>query len=200
MKVVLASQNQGKLREMQAILGKLGFEVVLQSDLGVHIDVEETGETFEENSLLKAKAVMEQTGLAAIADDSGLVVDALGGAPGVYSARYCGLATDEERLYRVLENMENVPDAQRTARFVSVITMLIPGKEPLVARGECEGLITRAPAGTGGFGYDPIFYTPSEKMTFSQITSQRKNEISHRARALFRLADLLKQEGYHADK
>lgn len=200
MKVVLASQNQGKLREMQAILGGFGFEVVLEKELGLNIDVEETGTTFEENSLLKAQAVMQASGLPTVADDSGIVVDALGGAPGVYSARYGGLGSDEERLYFLLENMKNVPQEQRTARFVSVITMLIPGHAPLVARGECEGMIAYAPAGDGGFGYDPIFYSPEEGMTFSQISSQRKNQISHRARALFRLEELLRQEGFHADK
>ena len=110
------------------------------------------------------------------------------------------LGSDEERLYFLLENMKDVPEEQRTARFVSVITMLIPGHAPLVARGECEGIITHAPAGDGGFGYDPIFYSPEEGMTFSQISSQRKNQISHRARALFRLEELLRQEGFHADK
>ena len=200
MKVVLASQNQGKLREMQAILGSFGFEVVLQKDLGIAVDVEETGDTFEANSMLKAQAVLDATGLPSIADDSGIVVDALGGAPGVYSARYGNLGSDEERLYYLLENMKGVPDEKRTARFVSVITMLIPGRAPLVARGECEGVIAHEPAGDGGFGYDPIFYSPEEKMTFSQITSERKNQISHRARALFRLEQLLKEEGFHADK
>lgn len=200
MKLVLASQNQGKLKEMQAILGKLGFQVVLESDVGVCIDVEETGTTFEENSLLKAEAVMKATGYPAVADDSGLVVDALGGAPGVYSARYCGLETDEERLWQVLKNMESVPETQRTARFVSVITLVFPGRAPIVARGECEGLLTREPVGEGGFGYDPIFYSPEEHMTFGQLPAQRKNEISHRARALFRLAELLEQEGLYADK
>lgn len=183
MKLVLASQNQKKLKEMSQILGQLGVEICLQSDVGVSIDVEETGTTFEENSLLKAKAVMEATGLPSIADDSGLCVDVLGDAPGVYSARYGGEGLDDVGRYRLLlENMRG--QSPRTCRFVSVITCCFPTGEVLVARGECEGTVAFAPMGEGGFGYDPIFFLPQLKKTFSQITQEEKNVISHRGRAL----------------
>ncbi len=183
MKLVLASQNQKKLKEMSQILGELGIEVCLQSEVGVSIDVEETGTTFEENSLLKAKAVMEATGLPAIADDSGLCVDALNGAPGVYSARYGGEGLDDVGRYRLLlENMRG--QTPRTARFVSVITCCFPTGEVITARGECEGTIAYAPQGEGGFGYDPIFFIPNLRKTFSQLTADEKNAISHRGVAL----------------
>ena len=147
------------------------------------VEVEETGTTFEENSLLKAKAVMEASGLPAIADDSGLCVDALGGAPGVYSARYGGEGLDDVQRYQLLlENMKG--QMPRTARFVSVITCCFPNGDVLSARGECEGSVAFAPMGEGGFGYDPIFFVPGLKKTFSQLTPEEKNAISHRGKAL----------------
>ena len=183
MKLVLASKNQKKLKEMSEILSQLGVEVVLQSQVGVDVDVEETGTTFEENSLLKAKAVMEASGLPAIADDSGLCVDALNGAPGVYSARYGGPELDDVGRYRLLlENMRG--QSPRTARFVSVITCCFPGGDVLTARGECEGTIAYAPMGEGGFGYDPVFFLPEQKKTFAQLTAEEKTAISHRGTAL----------------
>ena len=182
MRLVLASQNQKKLKEMGEILSQLGVEVCLQSEVGVNVDVEETGTTFEENSLLKAKAVMEASGLPAIADDSGLCVDALGGAPGVYSARYGGEGLDDVGRYRLLlENMKGMP---RGAQFVSVITCCFPNGDVISARGECPGTITFAPMGEGGFGYDPIFFIPELKKTFAQLTAEEKNAISHRGKAL----------------
>ena len=184
MKLVLASQNRHKLDEMQAILGQFGVEVILQSELGLGIDVDETGTTFEENSELKARAVMEASGLPAIADDSGLEVDALNGAPGVYSHRFGNKNSDEERCYYLLEKMSNVPDEQRTARFVSVITCLFPDGKKITARGTCEGVILHEMRGANGFGYDPLFYVPSEKMTFSELSAEAKNAISHRGNAL----------------
>lgn len=182
MKLVLASKNVKKLAEMQEILAHLGVEVCLQSDVGVDVDVEETGTTFEENSLLKAKAVMEASGLPAIADDSGLCVDALNGAPGVYSARYGGEGLDDVGRYRLLlENMRGMP---RAARFVSVITCCFPNGDVITSRGECPGTIAFAPQGEGGFGYDPIFFVPHLKKTFAQLTADEKNAISHRGKAL----------------
>lgn len=182
MKLVLASQNQKKLKEMGEILSQLGVKVCLQSEVGVNVDVEETGTTFEENSLLKAKAVMEASGLPAIADDSGLCVDALGGAPGVYSARYGGDGLDDVGRYQLLlENMKGMP---RGAQFVSVITCCFPNGDVITARGECPGTITFAPMGEGGFGYDPIFFIPGLKKTFAQLTAEEKNAISHRGKAL----------------
>ena len=182
MKLVLASRNEKKLTEMRDILSHMGVEVCLQADVGVDVDVEETGTTFEENSLLKARAVMEASGLPAIADDSGLCVDALNGAPGVYSARYGGEGLDDEGRYRLL--LDNMRGQPRAAKFVSVITCCFPGGEVLTARGECPGTIAFAPQGEGGFGYDPVFFLPQLKKTFAQLTPEEKNAISHRGKAL----------------
>ena len=196
MKVVLASQNKHKLAEIQAILSRFDMELVLQSELGLHIDVEETGASFEENSMLKARAVVEATGLPAIADDSGLCVDVLGGGPGIYSARYGApeCVTDRDRLNHLLDNLRGVRSEERTARFVCVITLLRPDGSSLVARGSCEGLITFEPRGEDGFGYDPVFYVPAMGCTFAQMGAERKNAISHRANALMRLERMLEEE------
>ena len=183
MKLVLASKNEKKLMEMNDILSGMGIEVCLQADVGVHVDVEETGTTFEENSMLKAKAVMEASGLPAIADDSGLCVDALNGAPGVYSARYGGEGLDDAGRYRLL--LSSMPAGKpRTAKFVSVITCCFPNGDVLTARGECPGTIAFAPMGEGGFGYDPVFFLPKLKKTFAQLSPEEKNAISHRGKAL----------------
>ena len=183
MKFILASQNQHKLVEMQNILSAHGVEVVLQSELGLHVEVEETGATFAENAMLKAKAVMAASGLPAIADDSGVCVDALNGAPGVYSARYGGPELDDVGRYRLLlENMRG--QTPRTAKFVSVITCCFPNGDVITARGECPGTIAYAPQGEGGFGYDPVFFLPQRKKTFAQLTAEEKNAISHRGNAL----------------
>ena len=186
MDFVLASKNPNKLREMAAILEKSGIRLRLQSELGIDIDVEETGTSFEENALLKAGAVAKAAGLPAIADDSGLVVDALDGEPGIYSARYGGEAckTDRERYELLLKNMQNVPDEQRTARFVCVIAAVWPDGRRVCAHGACGGVILRKPGRDNGFGYDPVFYVPAEGCTFSEMPPERKNEISHRANAL----------------
>lgn len=183
MKIVLASKNTHKLKEMREILSAQGVEVVLESDVGADVEVEETGTTFEENSLLKARAVMEKTGLPAIADDSGLAVDALNGAPGVYSARYGGPELDDQGRYRLLlSNMRGQVD--RKCRFVSVITLCMPDGAVISARGECPGTLAYAPQGENGFGYDPVFFVPEKKKTFAQLTAEEKNAISHRAVAL----------------
>lgn len=183
MKMVLASRNAHKLVEMREILSRLGVEVVLESDVGVDVDVEETGETFEENAALKAKAVMAAAGLPAIADDSGLCVTALGGGPGVYSARYGGEGlTDKDRYQLVLDGLRGQLD--RSAKFVSCICCAFPNGDVLTARGECPGVITYSPRGEDGFGYDPIFFLPEQKKTFAQMTGAEKNAVSHRGRAL----------------
>lgn len=183
MKMILASKNPHKLTEMTAILSQLGVEVILESEAGIDVDVEETGETFEANSLLKAKAVMEASGLPAIADDSGLCVTALGGGPGVYSARYGGEGLDDKGRYElVLQGL--VGQIDRSAKFVSVITACFPNGDVLTARGECPGLITYAPRGSGTFGYDPIFLVPEKRKTFAEMEGEEKNAISHRGRAL----------------
>ena len=201
MKVVLASKNPHKLVEISAILGKLGMELVLQSELGVDIDVEETGTTFEENSFLKANAVMQATGLPALADDSGIAVDALNGEPGIYSARY---GFDESlddwgRLELLLKNTRQVPDDKRQAQFVCVITLVMPDGRTVQARGEAHGLLLREPVGENGFGYDPIFFYPPLNKGFAQLSPEEKNRVSHRAVALERMYQKLEELGY-ADK
>ncbi len=201
MKVVLASKNQHKLVEISKITEKFGFELVLQSQLGVDIDVEETGSTFEENSYIKAKAVMEATGLPALADDSGIAVDALNGEPGIYSARYGFDPTldDWGRLQLLLKNAKDIPDGQRQAQFVCVITMVTPEGQTIQARGEIHGQLTREPRGENGFGYDPIFYYPPMGKTTAEMTAEEKNQVSHRANALNVFYNKLKEAGY-ADK
>jgi len=183
MKLVLASKNKKKLVEMNAILSQLGIEVCSEADAGVDIDVEEIGTTFEENSLLKARAVMEASGMPAIADDSGLCVTCLNDAPGVYSARYGGEGLDDVGRYQLLlANMRGQLD--RSAKFVSVITCCFPNGDVITARGECPGTIAFAPMGEGGFGYDPVFFIPGMKKTFAQLSAEEKNAISHRGKAL----------------
>lgn len=201
MKVVLASKNKHKLEEISKITEKFDMELVLESELGVDIDVEETGSTFEENSFLKAEAVMKATGLPALADDSGIAVDALNGEPGIYSARY-GFdesLDDRGRLNLLLKNTENVPDDKRQAKFVCVITLVTPQGQTIQARGEVHGMLLRAPAGENGFGYDPIFYYPPFGKSLAQVGPEEKNRVSHRANALKVFYEKLKEAGY-ADK
>ncbi|MCI5691208.1 MAG: RdgB/HAM1 family non-canonical purine NTP pyrophosphatase [Clostridiales bacterium] len=183
MKVVLASQNKKKIVEMRDILSKMGVEVLSQADVGLNLEPEETGATFEENARIKARAVMEAAGMPAIADDSGLMVDALGGEPGVYSARYGGPGLDDTgRWQLLLRNMAGQTDRQ--GKYVSVICCVFPDGREILSRGECAGLLTEEPAGDGGFGYDPIFFLPQLGKTMAQITPEEKNQISHRAKAL----------------
>lgn len=199
MKFVLASQNKHKLAEMQAILSAHGVEVVLQSDLGLRVDVEETGETFAENALLKARAVMEACGLPAIADDSGLMVDALDGAPGVYSARYGGPGLDDSgRWQLLLNNMEGQTD--RACRFVCVICCAFPDGGELMARGECPGVVAQEAQGAGGFGYDPVFYLPQLGKTMAQLSPEEKNGLSHRGQALRKFQKEWENAPYGIDK
>ena len=198
MKVVLASKNPHKLVEISQITRKFDMELVLESDLGVDIDVEETGATFEENSFLKANAVMQAKGLPALADDSGIAVDALNGEPGIYSARYGFDDTldDAGRVRLLLKNMEAVPDGQRQAQFVCVITLVTPEGKVIQARGEVHGEALRKTEGEGGFGYDPIFYYPPFGKTLAQVTPEEKNRVSHRGQALKILYEKLKEAGY----
>ena len=201
MKVVLASKNAHKLVEIRQITDKFGMDLILQSELGVDIDVEENGTTFEENSFIKAESVMKATGLPALADDSGICVDALNGEPGIYSARYGFDDTldDRGRLQLLLKNTENVPDGQRQAKFVAVITMVTPEGQTIQARGEIHGELLRAPVGENGFGYDPIFYYPPYGKSTAEMSPEEKNQVSHRANALKVFYDKLKEAGY-ADK
>ena len=201
MKVVLASKNKHKLVEISKITEKFGIDLVLQSELGIDIDVEENGTTFEENSFIKAEAVMKASGLPALADDSGIAVDALNGEPGIYSARY---GFDESldawgRLELLLKNTQNVPDGQRQAKFVCVITLVTPEGQVVQARGEIHGELTREPRGENGFGYDPIFFYPPLGKTTAELSPEEKNQVSHRANALKLFYDKMKEAGY-ADK
>ena len=201
MKVVLASKNKHKLVEISKITEKFDIELVMESELGVDIDVEENGTTFEENSFIKAQAVMKDTGLPALADDSGIAVDALNGEPGIYSARYGFDETldDWGRLQLLLKNTAHVPDGQRQAQFVCVITMVTPEGQVIQARGEIHGQLLREAHGENGFGYDPIFYYPPYGKTTAERSPEEKNRVSHRANALKIFYEKLKEAGY-ADK
>ena len=183
MKYVLATHNPGKLKEMGAILARFGVEVVSPKDLGLTVDVEETGTTFAENAMLKAKAICAAAQLPAIADDSGLCVDALNGGPGVYSARYGGEGLDDRGRYLLLlNNMRG--QTTRAAHFACAIACAFPNGDTLTAEGRCDGTIAFAPMGEGGFGYDPVFFVPEKAKTFGQLTAEEKSTISHRGRAL----------------
>jgi XTP/dITP diphosphohydrolase len=193
-RVVLASGNKGKLREIERILGELGIQVVPQSEFGVK-DADETGTTFIENALIKARHAVEGTGLAAIADDSGIVVDALGGRPGVYSARYAGPdASDKDNNKRLLEELDGVPDEQRGAAFHCVACLVFPDDaDPVIAEGEWRGRILREPRGEGGFGYDPLFLVPELGCSSAELSPEEKNARSHRGKALTELARKLRE-------
>ena len=199
MKLVLASKNPKKLREMNDILSALGVEVISEAEAGVDVEVEETGTTFAENARLKAEAVCQAAGLPAIADDSGLCVDALNGAPGVYSARYGGPELDDAGRYRLLlENLRGMLD--RKCRFVSAICCVFPDGRNIETQGECAGTLAYAPRGEDGFGYDPIFFVPSLKKTFAQLTPEEKNAISHRGIALQKFKTELENLLHGSDK
>lgn len=189
-KFVLATHNPGKLREMSEILSRLGVEVVMPADLGISVDVEETGTTFAENAMLKAKAICAAANLPAIADDSGLCVDALNGGPGVYSARYGGEGLDDKGRYTLLLNSLR-GQGTRAAHFESAIACAFPSGDTLTAAGRCDGTIAFAPMGEGGFGYDPVFFVPALAKTFAQMTAEEKNKISHRGKALTEFAERL---------
>ena len=191
-RLILASNNAKKLKELRAILADTGVEVIPQREAGCDFEVEETGETFEENAYLKASAVTKATGEAAIADDSGLCVDALGGAPGVYSARFTGnhADSDEVRNRFLLEKLKDAE--QRSARFVSCICCTLPNGDILRSRGECEGEILHAPRGENGFGYDPVFLVKSAGRSMAELSAEEKNRISHRAVALRRFQEELR--------
>ncbi|MCK5764320.1 MAG: XTP/dITP diphosphatase [Clostridiales bacterium] len=194
-KVILASNNSHKLEEMKKILSDFNYEVVTMEEAGlINFEIVEDGKTFEENSLIKAKAVLEKLGEPTIADDSGLMVDYLDGEPGVYSARYAGKNVSyEDNNKKLLGVLEEVPFLERKAKFVSVITMLFPSGDEIVVRGEIKGNIALMESGENGFGYDPLFYISELKKTFAELSSEEKNEISHRAKALKILKEKLNQ-------
>jgi XTP/dITP diphosphohydrolase len=193
-KVVLATGNPGKVRELADLLAAFGLDIVAQTELGVE-SAEETGLTFIENAILKARHAAEITGLPAIADDSGLAVDALGGAPGIYSARYAGVdASDQQNLDKLLVALENVPDGKRQAQFHCVLVYVRHAADPtpLVFHGSWAGEITRAAAGAGGFGYDPIFYVPELGKTAAELSKDEKRAVSHRGKALTLLLEAMR--------
>jgi len=190
MKFVLATANPGKIKEMREILSKFNIDIVTRDELGITFDIEETGSTFLENATLKAKAISAASDMPAIADDSGLVVDALGGEPGLYSSTYGGVElTDEERCLYLLRKMENVE--QRSAKFVCNIVCVFPDGKCLTATGECNGSIAKKLCGSSGFGYDPVFLPVGSDVTTAQLSSAEKNAISHRGIALREFAKLL---------
>lgn len=195
---VLATQNPGKVAEMNALLGPAGVEVISAADAGVPTFPPETGGTYEANALIKAQHVTHESGLPALADDSGLEVDALSGEPGVHTARFGGEGlTQEERNALLLERLVGVPEAQRTARFRAVMALVHPGEDPVTFEGVCEGCILEAPAPGGGFGYDPVFYSFDLGQAFSQASKESKNRVSHRGRALTALLDWLAAGATH---
>ena len=197
MTVVAATQNQHKIQEIEAITRPLGIQVKSLGEMGLsHIQVIEDGDTFEANSLKKALEIHRACGHPALADDSGLMVDALSGAPGVFSARFAGEDADDQRNNeKLLDLMKEIPWEKRGARFVSVITMVFPGEEILVARGECPGRLLFERKGNGGFGYDPLFLPLGFDLSFGEMKAEEKNRISHRAKALAVLADRLRERG-----
>ena len=191
MKLIIASNNKGKIREYKQILEPMGYEVVSQREAGADIEVEETGNTFAENSALKAQAIYDMFGCAVLADDSGLEIDALNGEPGVYSARYGGLESDSERTALVLEKMKDVPEDRRGAHFTCSICFIDSDGEHITAEGKVFGTIGYEPVGTNGFGYDPIFMY--EGKSFAEVSAEVKNNVSHRANALRDLEEKLKE-------
>ncbi len=192
---VLASSNSGKLREIQALLAGSGIEIIAQRDLGVH-SAEETGATFVENALLKARHAALETGLPAIADDSGLAVDSLAGAPGIHSARFAGPDADSQaNIAKLLAALAETPDEQRDARFHCVMVAILRADDPapMISHADWPGVIAREPAGDSGFGYDPIFYVPELNATAAQLAAEVKNRVSHRGRAMLQLRIALKE-------
>ncbi len=190
-KLVAATNNKKKLAELRRILSPMGFTVLSLADAGIDIDVEENADTFSGNARLKAQAVFDRCGMATLSDDSGLCVDALNGAPGVYSARYGGLETDEERNQKILEEMKDIPPEKRGAKFVCALCCILSADTMLECAGECRGSIGTAPAGDGGFGYDPLFVVDSR--SYSELTDDEKDRISHRGMALENLCAMLRQ-------
>lgn len=191
--VIIATKNKGKAKEFEKLFSPYDIKVLTLLDFPDVTDIEETGTTFEENAILKAEAISKQFHTMVISDDSGLIVDALNGRPGVYSARFAGEEkNDEANIRKVLVEMENIPTEKRTARFYCAIALAIPGEETRTVSGICEGEILKEKRGTNGFGYDPIFFIRDKGETMAEITSDEKNLISHRAKAMQKLISLLK--------
>lgn len=194
---IVATKNKGKLGEIKEILNDFPFEVISMEEAGITKDIEEYGNTFEENALIKAREIFNATGEMVMADDSGLEVDFLNGAPGIYSSRFAGEgATDEDKNKKLLQLLEGVPFNNRTARFVCSIAVVLPDGEHFTVRGICDGYICVEPAGDNGFGYDPLFFLPEYNMTTAQMNPEQKNSISHRGRALNKMVDELRKRQY----
>ena len=192
--MIFATGNIGKLKEIKDILGDIGEEIISMKEAGIDIDIEENGTTFEENAIIKAKAIMEMTGQLVLADDSGLEVDALNKEPGIYSARYLGKDTSYEiKNQNIIDRLEGIEDDARSARFVCAIAAAFPDGEVIVTRGTIEGVIAHKPAGTNGFGFDPIVYVPEYGMTTGEMEPEAKNLISHRGKALRSMKKILEE-------
>lgn len=191
MRIIAATKNAGKIKEIESIFKDLGIEAVSQQSEGFDVDIEETGDTFEKNALIKARAVSMLTDDIVMADDSGLCIDALDGRPGIYSARYAGEnASDRTKIQKILAEME--PHSNRSAKFVTAVAAILPDGREFVTTGEVRGEILREPEGENGFGYDPIFYCDELKKTFAQAEEEEKNAVSHRGRALRAMYEKLK--------
>lgn len=193
--ILLATRNSDKVRELAALLGDLGIRIRTLADFPTAPEVEEDGETCEANALKKARAIASATGLLSVADDTGLEVDALGGRPGVFAARYAGEgATYEDNCRKLIKELDGVPQARRTARFVTVAALAMPGGETRVATGTLAGVIAEACVGSQGFGYDPVFFVPELGRTLAELTAEEKNRVSHRAKAFMNLRAVLLDE------
>ena len=193
MQIIFATKNSGKVREVKMILEDMEADVFTMAEAGIDIEVEEDGETFEENAIIKAEAIMEESDCLVLADDSGLEIDYLGGDPGVHSARFMGYDTPyEEKNAKILQMLEGVPEEKRTARFVSSVCCIFPDGRELTVEGTCEGWIGFAPEGDGGFGFDPVFFVGER--SFATFTPAEKDAVSHRGRALMELCGILKEE------
>lgn len=194
-KFIVATRNAGKLHEIKEILAEFNYEVLSLAEVGINNEIDENGTTFEENALIKAKAVWNITGETVMADDSGLEVSALNGAPGIYSSRFAGPnATDEDRNKKLLSLLEGVPLEKRNARFVCAVAVVYPDGSNFVVKGTCEGYIALKPEGNNGFGYDPLFYVPEYGMTTAQMEPNEKHAISHRGKALQKMINRLKKD------
>lgn len=196
MKIAIATNNCNKLKEIRAVLGGFFDEMLSLGDLGIDVEIEETGATLTENALIKARTIRDMTGLASLADDSGLMCDALGGAPGVYSARYAGEEHDDAKNNALL--LKNIAGKDRTAHFCSVIALCLPDGREYTAEGRVDGVITEEARGNGGFGYDPLFFSPELGKTFAEASAEEKNSVSHRGRALRNMELVVEKE--HLDK
>ena len=196
-RIIFATGNAGKMKEIRAIMDDMGMEILSMKEAGIEVDVEENGKTFEENAIIKAKAIAEHTDDIVLADDSGLEIDYLNKEPGVYSARYMGEDTSYEvKNANLLERLKGVEKSKRTARFVCAIAAVLPDKEVLVTRKTIEGYIGEEPAGENGFGYDPIFYVGEYGCSTAQLSMEQKNELSHRGKALRAIKEELKNKGF----